>query len=95
MIGPGATTRVPLPTRDALIEAMELGREIIACSGAGSAPLIGMNIAFRNGDTSIVLVDALAARHLLAALKAMFPSCAEIPASRGIGGDVANGVQEG
>jgi hypothetical protein len=87
--------RVPLPTNDEMLFAMQERHEIAACSGAGSWPMIGMNIFFRNGDNSIVLVDELGAGFLLATLKALFPKLADIPAARVRETECGSGVQEG
>ncbi len=77
----GEGGRVPIPTKQETDEAYELGREIVACSGVRPGPIIHMNIAFHKAGISTVILDEDGARCLLAALKALFPRVAGVPAS--------------
>jgi hypothetical protein len=80
---------------DEITRAVELSREIVACSGIRSGSLIYMNIAFHNGDISTVCLDEDGARHLLAALKTLVPDAEAIHASPSIEGTEQPAVQEG
>jgi hypothetical protein len=87
--------RVPLPTGAEIAEALAEGREIVACSGVRRSPLICMNVAFHTAGISTGILDEMAGRALLAALKALFPNAAEISASRGLETEYEIAVQEG
>lgn len=87
--------RVPLPTKDELMLAFTENREIVACSGVRQSPLICMNVAFHRTGISTIIVGEMAGRHLLAALKALFPSAADIPASPAIETEFEIAVQAG
>jgi hypothetical protein len=88
--------RVPLPTKAEMVASAQRPEfEIVACSGVRQSPLICMNVAFRTGNISTVSLDEMSARHLLAALKCLFPRAAEILAAPSIETEFEIAVQAG
>jgi hypothetical protein len=69
----GQGGHVPIPTQEELKFAITEEHEIVACSGIRYGQETALNIAFHNGDKSVVLLNEYAALCLFDALKALFP----------------------
>jgi hypothetical protein len=73
------STRVPYPSEDEINAAIVQDHAIAACSGVPCAVGKAMKFAFRNGDTSTVVVDHTGALALVSALLVLFPDIQSSP----------------
>jgi len=91
----GRGGRVPVPTDSEFREAIDLDREIVACSAKRFGPLIALKVAFHNGDTSTVSVSTAGGFHLLRALKAIVPDGPTVGAAALSGDEIQEGHMSG
>jgi hypothetical protein len=74
-------SRVPIPTKEEIDEAVRLDREVVAVSAIQNGPVAYMKFAFSNGEASTVSLGTVGAFNLIEALKTLYPKHEQRPAS--------------